>query len=103
MNNIFSNLPGNMDKETFEDIVNNDRVRIERILSHGHSSPEQGWYQQDENEWVMVLSGSGTLLLDNGDEMTLRPGDYQLIPAQQRHKVIATAKNELTIWLAVFF
>lgn len=103
MNNIFSNLPGNLDREAFEDIVNNDRIRIERILSFGHSSPEQGWYQQAENEWVMVLSGSGTLLLDNGDEFTMSPGDYQLIPAQQRHKVIRTAKDEPTIWLAVFF
>jgi len=103
MNNIFSDLPQSLEQEVFEEIVNSGPVRIERIISHGHSSPETGWYQQDENEWVIVLSGTGTLRLDNGEDITLGPGDYHLIPAQQPHKVIQTAADEPTIWLAVFF
>lgn len=103
MNNIFSDLPQSLEQEVFEEIVNSGPVRIERIISHGHSSPETGWYQQDENEWVIVLSGTGTLRLDNGEDITLVPGDYHLIPAQQPHKVIRTAADEPTIWLAVFF
>lgn len=103
MNNIFSDMPQSLAQEVFEDIVKSEHVRIERIISHGHSSPETGWYQQDENEWVIVLSGTGSLMLDNGEEFELGPGDYQLIPAQQRHKVIRTTADEPTIWLAVFF
>lgn len=103
MNNIFSDLPQSLEQEVFEEIVNSGPVRIERIISHGHSSPETGWYQQDENEWVIVLSGTGTLRLDNGEDIELGPGDYHLIPAQQAHKVIRTAADEPTIWLAVFF
>ncbi|MCX4187706.1 cupin domain-containing protein [Methylophaga sp. OBS4] len=103
MNNIFSSLPSNLEDEVFEDIVNGKNIRIERIISHGHASPEQGWYDQDENEWVIVLSGSGSLLFDNGDQFVLSKGDYINIPAHTRHKVLSTAPDEPTIWLAVFY
>lgn len=103
MNNLFAALPDALDKEIFEDIVNTDTVRIERIISHGQSSPETGWYDQDENEWVIVLAGEGVLEFENGDDVILKPGDYLHIPAHQRHRVTRTAKDEPTVWLAVFF
>ena len=103
MNNIFSSLPSNLEDEVFEDIVNGKNIRIERIVSHGHSSPEQGWYDQDENEWVIVLSGSGSLLFENGEKFVLNKGDYINIPAHTRHKVLWTAPDEATIWLAIFY
>lgn len=102
-NNIFSDLPSSISQEVFETIISSDNIRIERIISQGHSSPESGWYDQDENEWVMVLDGSGTLLFEDESEIELKAGDYLFIPAHQRHKVIRTAPYEQTIWLAVFF
>ena len=54
--NIFESLPEKIDKEIVEDLLKKDGVRIERILSRGQTSPESGWYDQDEHEWVMVLS-----------------------------------------------
>ncbi|MCG8344743.1 MAG: hypothetical protein MI685_06225 [Chlorobiales bacterium] len=53
--NIFSSLPEDMSNEVVEDLVRSATVRIERIVSDGHSSPESGWYDQDESEWVIVL------------------------------------------------
>lgn len=103
INNIFSSLPDALDQEVLEDIVKSKNVRIERIISHGQSSPEHGWYDQDEHEWVMVLTGSGTLLFANGEELVLNKGDYINIPAHSRHKVVSTAADEPTIWLAVFY
>jgi cupin 2 domain-containing protein len=102
-NNIFSDLPKSIDKEVFEDILTRGNIRIERIISHGHCSPESGWYDQEENEWVIMLSGSGTLLFEDERVIELKAGDYVLIPAHQRHKVIRTDAEQPTIWLAVFF
>ena len=52
--NIFSSLPEDLPKEVVEYLVRSSNVRIERIVSHGCSSPETGWYDQDESEWVIV-------------------------------------------------
>ncbi|PWW82024.1 cupin [Prosthecochloris marina] len=101
--NVFSALPEDVSQEVVEDLVRSSNVRIERIVSYGHSSPETGWYDQDESEWVIVLDGSGSLLFENGREIVLRAGDYIDIPAHTRHKVLRTDKDRPTIWLAVFY
>lgn len=102
-NNIFSDLPASLDQEVFEDILKRENIRIERIISQGHSAPETGWFDQDEKEWVIVLTGSATLLFEGEDEIELSAGDYLMIPAHQRHKVLKTDPEQPTIWLAIFF
>lgn len=87
----------------FEDLLKHDNVRIERIVSKGHISPEQGWYDQAENEWVIVLQGAAKLLFDGGREVNLLPGGYINIPAHCKHKVSWTEPNSITVWLAVFY
>lgn len=103
MPNLFSDIPEEIANEIFEDIVNTSSVRIERIISKGHSSPETGWYDQDEHEWVLVLSGEGVLGFEDGTQVTLKTGDYINIQAHQKHKVVRTASDEATVWLAVFY
>nr|WP_320192974.1 cupin domain-containing protein [uncultured Desulfobacter sp.] len=103
MANLFENIPDNLAAEHFTDLVNQKHIRIERIVSLGHTSPEFGWYNQDENEWVIVLEGSGTILYENGLEYTLNKGDYLDIPAHTKHKVTQTDPNSITVWLAVFY
>jgi len=89
--------------EVFEDIVRSPTVRIERIVSKGHTSPETGWYDQDENEWVMVVKGRATLEFEDGSRCEMSAGDYVNIPAHIRHKVAWTDPDDITIWLAVFY
>lgn len=89
--------------EFFEDIVRSPTVRIERIVSKGHTSPETGWYDQDENEWVMVVKGRATLEFEDGSRCEMSAGDYVNIPAHIRHKVAWTDPDDITIWLAVFY
>ncbi|WP_020585590.1 cupin domain-containing protein [Desulfobacter curvatus] len=103
MANLFENIPDNLPAEHFTDLVKRENIRIERIVSLGHTSPESGWYNQDENEWVVVLEGSGTILFENGIERVLNKGDYLNIPAHTKHKVTRTDPKNLTIWLAVFY
>lgn len=103
MSNLFTNLPNDLSNEVFTDLVTSHSVRIERIVSSGQSSPESGWYDQDENEWVLVLEGFGSILFEDGTERMLNKGDYLTIPAHQKHKVSKTDPDNLTIWLAVFY
>ncbi len=103
MGNIFELLPGPLERESFSDLVRHEHVRIERILSKGHTSPDEGWYDQDENEWVIVLEGSGRILFEEGTEVLLNTGDYLNIPAHSKHKVKWTDPDTVTVWLAVFY
>ena len=66
-------------------------------------SPESGWYDQDANEWVIVLKGEAKVSFENGDLFHLSAGDYLNIPAHIRHKVLWTTPDTETIWLAVHY
>jgi len=104
MKNVFSALPSNLTEEVFDELLRAENIRIERIVSQGHTSPETGWYDQEDNEWVLVLEGAGTILFaEDEQQVTLRKGDYLHIPAHARHKVIWTDPEELTVWLAVHY
>ena len=101
--NIFQGIPESLEQEIIEDLVSSQEVRIERILSRGHTSPESGWYDQDENEWVLILEGAGTLTFENGNQVELSKGDYIHIPKNTKHKVSWTDPENTTIWLAIFY
>lgn len=101
--NLFTALPEALSEEVFEDLVRSEGLRIERILSRGQTSPAEGWYDQDENEWVVVLRGAARLLFDDGREVALGVGDCINIPSRCRHRVSWTDPGEVTIWLAVFY
>lgn len=103
MANLFSPLPADLSAEVFETLEHSSHCRIERIVSHGHSTPEGQWYDQDEHEWVILLSGTALLSYEDGSELTLSAGDYINIPAHVRHRVEATAKDQPSVWLAVFY
>lgn len=103
MNNIFELIPDDLSAEIFEQLVTCDRINIERIISRGHTSPKTGWYDQDNNEWVMVLRGEAILSFADASSVTLKAGDYINIPAHKKHKVTWTAPDIETIWLAVHY
>ena len=104
MSSLFENIPAELPQEFFERLVAADRVRIERIVSQGHASPEGFWYDQEENEFVVVLQGSAGLRMEGEDvPLVLKPGDFVVIPAHVRHRVEWTDPSGATIWLAVFY
>ena len=102
MSNLFSNIPSNLPAELIETLIQSDGVRIERIVSHGHASPEGFWYDQDDYEWVMVLQGAARLQLEDRT-IDLGPGDYINLPAHTKHRVEWTTNDQPTIWLAIFY
>ena len=103
MANIFSNIPSELPNEIFEDIIITEKLRVERIVSKGHSSPESGWYDQSENEWIIVLSGYGVIEYENGNKVVLKEGDYLNIKAHEKHRVVETSPDAATVWLAIFY
>ena len=102
--NLLRDLPAQVHAEALEVLAESPWVSIERIVSRGHHSPEGFWYDQDRNEWVVLLSGQAGLLFE-GEECSrvLEPGDALTIPAHTRHRVEWTAPGQDTVWLAVFY
>ncbi len=77
---------------------------MERIVSRAHVSPPDSWCDQDEHEWVAVLAGKAQLQIEGQDQLvTLGPGDMYDLPAHTKHRVVWTAPDKETIWLAVFW
>ena len=102
--NILTDLPPALSGEAFESVVETDSVRIERIVSNGQGTPEGEWYDEEKDEWVLVLAGSAGLLFEGALEpQRLVAGDYALIPAGCRHRVDWTDPAVKTVWLAVHF
>ena len=100
--NLFTNLPVNLPTELITMLLEADNLRIERIVSQGHSSPPGFWYDQDQHEWVIVLQGAARLSME-GIVRELQPGDFINIPAHIKHRVEWTKPDELTVWLALFY
>ena len=102
--NLFADLPTTLPEELIQTLVASDHVRIERIVSHGHASPEGFWYDQDEAEFVVLLKGAARLRFENSKQpLEMRPGDFINIPPHRKHRVDWTTPDEPTIWLAVFY
>jgi cupin 2 domain-containing protein len=102
MPNLFSSLPANLPDELTEALVQAKHVRIERIVSQGHASPEGFWYDQAENEFVLLVQGAARLRFEE-EVVEMEPGDWLDIPAHRRHQVEWTTPDEKTVWLAVFY
>ncbi len=103
VNNIFESIPDHPDDEVVDLIVQNEKTKIERIISRGQTSPASGWYDQEKDEWVMVLKGEAILSFGNGKEVNLKAGDYINISAHTKHKVKWTDSKTETVWLAVHY
>ena len=102
--NLFS-VPETLPKDELTEILaQGASVRVERILSSGQASPEGFWYDQEEHEWVCVLQGNASLLLEGEPApRRLEAGDTLLLPARTRHRVESTSAQPPCIWLCVFY
>ena len=89
-------------EEVFKTLLEKDGVRIEKIVYLGQASPEGFWYDQAENEWVCLLSGSARVLV-SGREVCLLKGDSLFLPAHEKHRVTYTDPKTPTVWLCVFW
>lgn len=100
MRNLFEQLPEQLPRELVQILMVAGDVRIERIVSCGHASPPDFWYDQPQHEWVIVLKGAARLQFADG-LLEMQPGDYVNIPAFCQHRVDWTTPDEPTVWLGV--
>lgn len=98
--NLFD-LPPDEGREFLEVLAKGQGVRVERIVSRGQASPDGFWYDEAEDEWVCLLSGSAVIGFENGS-LTLSAGDCVLIFAHTRHRVERTGASPPCVWLCVF-
>jgi cupin 2 domain-containing protein len=102
--NLFADIPAQFRAELSQRIAYGKGIRIERIISRGHSSPEGFWYDEAENEWVLLLRGAARIRFEaDNTVLEMKPGDHATIPSRCRHRVEWTSPDEDTIWLAVFY
>jgi len=100
--NIFENITVDKNKEQFFELLKHDNVRVEKIVSNGQSTPSHDWYEQDENEFVLLLEGDAIIEFED-KEVTLLRGDYLIIEKHIRHRVKYTNTSKPTVWLALFY
>ena len=98
--NIFTGASAPAGLEQCLTLFESANVRVERIVSNAHCSPADFWYDQPEDEWVMILRGQATLEFAGGDSVAMRTGDHVTITSHVRHRVSETDAE--TIWLAVY-
>ena len=94
--NIFD-YPPPKSGETFTTLLEHKNIKINRIVSASDIEPVE--YMQEEDEWLVLLEGEATLLLDD-KEIILTKGETLFIPAKTLHSVLAT--EEGTLWLTVY-
>jgi cupin 2 domain-containing protein len=94
--NIFEDADAPAKGELFLEILRHKNVRIERIVS-SDELPEK-IYNQEHDEWVMILEGGARLDVD-GKRVCLSRGDWLLLKSGIPHRILSTMRG--TVWLAV--
>ncbi len=102
--NIFAKIPKRLRRELLNTLLLKKNIKIERIVSKNHITPRGKWYDQNKNEFVLIIKGNAKLIFmeDNKiKKLKMKKGDYINIPAHLKHRIDKTSKE--TIWLAVFY
>lgn len=102
--NLYESTPDELQAELVDGLTGNSNCRIERIVSLGHKSPFGFWYDQEQEEFVVLLKGNAAIRFETGDRLVvMEEGDYLVIKAHEKHRVEWTATGVATIWLTVFY
>lgn len=103
VDNLFDGIADDLPEELFEPLAQGTAFRLERIVSRAHRTPDGQWYDQSQDEWVVLLKGAAALHIEGEQQLLiLNPGDHVLLPAHCRHRVEWTAPEGDTVWLGLF-
>ena len=104
LDNIFSKIPDFIQEEISQTLLKSEHFKLERIISSGQATSPGEWFDQNTNEWVILLSGSAGLRFDDEEEIcAMHPGHYVHVPAHKRHRVEWTDPEQKTVWLALHY
>jgi cupin 2 domain-containing protein len=100
--NLFDQIEALKDEEQVDSLLNSEHARILRIVSKGHRSAYDFWYDQQDDEFVVLVSGAARLEFEGvRTAMDLKPGDWTFIPAHEKHRIAWTDPNQESVWLAM--
>ena len=103
--NLYENIPDPQPEEQVDLLLNRPQCRVERIVSWGQTTPSNAWYDQEEEEWIVLLQGEASLLIEKDgavEEVRLTQGDLLVLEKHQRHRVTYTSADPPCIWLCWF-
>ena len=100
--NLLADIPTRLPTELVQTLLQTPHIRIERIVSKGHKSPPGFWYDQDQTEWVLLVTGAARLRFE-AKTIELEAGSFVNIPAHRRHRIEWTDPEQPTIWLAIHY
>ena len=89
------------ENENIEILYQDEKIRIEKIVSCGYFSPENFWYDQSEKEYIYIALGEGGLEFEK-EKITLKKGDFYYIEPHKKHRVYYTSTNPPCIWICLF-
>ena len=100
--NIFKDPPLNeFQPESFETLVKTMAIHIERIVTNPHFQAPGQWFDQENDEWVLLAEGEAEIELITGEIIKLKKGDYFLIPSLMRHRLYSVSNNPGCVWLGI--
>jgi cupin 2 domain-containing protein len=97
---LFAGLPQELPGELLTTLLNAASVRVERIVSYGHASPDGLWDDQEQHEWVALWKGAVKPRFED-PAVELKRGDFINTPAFTKHRVEGTTPDEPTVWLGL--
>jgi cupin 2 domain-containing protein len=97
--NLFAEMPDPAGGEQTLTLAQTKQMRVERIVSNGQASPADFWYDQETDEWVVLLQGTARLQFADGEGVELKSGDFLMIRRHTKHRVEETSAD--AVWLAV--
>lgn len=99
--NIFSEPPATDQPEYFESLVKTKDILIERIVTTEKFKAPGPWFDQECDEWVLLISGEAQLEFEDNKTVSMKKGDFIMIKAHQRHRVLWASIEPNSLWLAV--
>ena len=99
--NIFD-LPqiDDMSVEISDILIKSENVTVERIISRGNTTD---WYDQIQNEYVILLQGKAVIEHENGEKINIKKGGTLYLPARLKHRVAYTSSKPPCIWICIFW
>ena len=97
--NLFAQTASPNGEEIIRPLLDGKSFRLESIHSYGQPTPKGSWYDQDTEEWVLLVQGSAVLEFEGEGMLELKSGDYLVIPLHSRHRVDFASPD--AIWIAL--
>lgn len=87
--------------EFFETLIDSKNIKIERIVSKGNSDSPDFWYNQQQDEWVILIQGTAKIAFENEETISIVAGEHLFIPKFKKHKIVETSTQPECIWIGV--